>query len=117
MKCVPLNVERKLYSATLFVMLVTPNVAFSLYRSPWKRLSHPPDMSNVLWGAMRCGFRSGLNVPGAGMLNSGDDSWFGAQLVSGFASVARWFPQVSSICCCWSGVRYVRLTGVVSFTA
>src|SRR6185437_1254069 len=88
-KCVPLKVERKLYSATLLVKFVTEKVALVLKRSAWKRLSQPLDMSNRLRAAMRGGLRSSSSVPGAGILSSGEERPPGVQLVSGWLKVAR----------------------------
>src|SRR5678815_2366902 len=52
-KCVPLNVDRKLYRACLFVTLITLNRARSFALSPCSRLSTPNPRSNRLRGAIQ----------------------------------------------------------------
>src|SRR5262245_44216360 len=65
-KCVPLNVERKLYKATLSVRLITLKRKRSLFFSVRSRLSTPTPRSNRWRGATRAGLLSGSSVPAAG---------------------------------------------------
>ena len=79
-KWVPLNVDKKLYSATLLVMLIAVSLG---YLSPRKRLSSPRATSNTCLGAMRGGFLSSFSAPGAGMFTRVEPYSEGAQVVRG----------------------------------
>ena len=70
-KCVPLNVDRKLYSATLLVMLAMSKdaVNFSCF-SVWNRLSVPRPTLKTLRGFTRSGLWSSFSVPVCGSVSS-----------------------------------------------
>src|SRR5205085_251119 len=65
-KCVPLNVERKLYKASLFVRLMMLNRTRSLDLSPRSKLSVPRPRSRRWRGATRLGLVNGSPAPAAG---------------------------------------------------
>src|SRR5713101_4033370 len=112
-KCVPLNVDRKLYTAVLLVRLMTVKRKLHLYRSPWKRLSSPTDTSNRLRGLTRVGLRSRLNV-GPAILSSFAPLLvgLGPQLVGvravvnvALCVIPAASTQKSPIAVCWSASR------------
>src|SRR4051812_15903079 len=92
-KCVPLKVERKLYSATLFVRFTALNLAVTLYLSVWKRLSKPMPASNMCRGAIRGGFLSSFSVPSAGIITRSAPRLGSLQLRIGAVGVAYTPPQ------------------------
>ena len=87
----PLNVDKKLYSATLFVMLMPVKRSVTFVCSPRRRLSVPTLKSNKLRGATRGGFVSSFSVPSAGIRILRAPRFDEAHVVMGVFSVAKVF--------------------------
>src|SRR5262245_23311439 len=107
-KCVPLNVDRKLYSATLFVRLMTLNRRRSLFLSVRNRLSIPTPRSNRSRGATRDGLFRGSPVPAAGTTSRLAAILLGAQLVKPAVAVAATPPHDTPAAACCAGVSVSR---------
>ena len=69
-KCVPEQVERKLYIASLLVMFRAVSRRVQRTCSVWNRLSLLTLTSNKFRGRTRAGFVSSFSVPGAGIVTN-----------------------------------------------
>jgi hypothetical protein len=67
MKCVPLQVDRKLYMEIEFVRFCIVSRKFQRYRSACNKLSIPALKPRTCLGLMRAGLVSSLAVPSAGI--------------------------------------------------
>src|SRR5580658_4789773 len=104
MKCVPLKVERKLYSATLLLAFSTVNR--SVQRGPdslWNRLSVPTPISKRLCGFTRSGLWSSFSVPDCGSVSNVDVP-VPLQVRMGDVSVAATLLQANPTSTCSDGV-------------
>src|SRR5262249_53171009 len=104
----PLNVDRKLYSATLFVRLMTLNRRRSLFLSARNRLSIPTPRSIRSRGATRDGLFKGSPVPAAGTTSRLAIMLLGAQVVKPPATVAATPPHDTPAAACCAGVSVSR---------
>ena len=91
-KCVPLNVESKLYRASVFVKLITLKRSRSFVRGVASRLSNPTPTFRTLRGAIRPGFVSGFHAAGETRLTR-DAVRVPLHAVIGLVSVAATPPQ------------------------
>src|SRR5260370_41707691 len=92
-KCVPEQVDRKLYMDSLLVMFSAVRRSVQRLCSVWNRLSVPTLTSNRLRGRTRAGFKSSFCVPGAGIFTSLVPQFGELQAAIWFEEVATWLPQ------------------------
>src|ERR1051325_8047321 len=104
-KWVPLNVDRKLYSATLLVMLPTSTdaVHFACF-SEWKRLSDPMPTLKTCRGLTRSGLWSSSSWPACGSVSNFDVRG-PLQAVMGLSNDAKTPLQARPIVVCCAAVR------------
>ena len=95
-----MNVDRKLYSASLFATFSTLKRSFTFALSLWNRLSAPKPRSKMWRGATRGGLFTSSSVPSAGMTSRLAPRSDDEQLEIGESGVATVLPQNRPIAAC-----------------